>query len=402
MLIVQKYGGSSIADVNLIKKVASKVVDRKKRGNRMVIVVSAMGDTTDHLINTMNQITNHPPEREVDMLLSTGEQVSTALLAMAIKELGEESVSFTGLQAGIQTDSVHTKAKITQIDTGRLMAEIDMGKIPVVAGFQGYNSLKDITTLGRGGSDTTAVALAVALKADLCEIFTDVDGIFTADPRLVPEARKLDTVSFDEMLELSNLGAGVLHPRSVELAKIYNIPMKVRCSFNDNEGTLIQEASVMEKDMVVTGVAHDKNVVKVGLYDVPDRPGVAKAIFELLARDSINVDMIIQSANRNSVNDISFTVSRNDLDKTIKVVEEIKDSLGISGFSYDETVAKVSIIGAGMTNSVGVAAKMFSILAGENINLEMISTSEIKISCVIKEVDTEKAVRALHKSFNLG
>jgi len=402
MLVVQKYGGSSVANAERIRNVAKRVVERYKSGDKVVVVVSAMGDTTDELINLMNEITDNPPEREMDMLLSTGEQVSIALLAMAIKSAGVDVISLTGEQAGIKTDSVHTKATIKEIDTRRLRAELEDGKIPVVAGFQGVNEANDITTLGRGGSDTTAVALAAALNADVCEIYTDVDGVYTADPRLVPDAKKLERVSHDEMLELANLGAAVLHSRSVELAKIYNIPLVVRSSFNHNLGTKVEEVDKMEKTMVVTGVAHDTNVVKFGLFDVPDRPGIAYKVFEALAAENINVDMIIQSATRNSVNDISFTIARSDLNKALQAIEKVCTDIGASGYRYDKNMAKVSIVGAGMTNSVGVAAKMFEALAEKNINLEMISTSEIKISCVIKKEDTEKAMRALHQKFGLG
>jgi aspartate kinase len=401
MLIVQKYGGSSVANPDRIKNVARRVVESSKNGNDMVIVVSAMGDTTDDLIELMKQISNNPSEREMDMLLSTGEQVSIALLSMAIKELGCDVVSLTGGQAGVKTNEVYAKAKITEIDNTRINTELEAGRIVVVAGFQGMNSFNDITTLGRGGSDTSAVALAVALKADLCEIYTDVDGVYTADPRIVPDASKLDVISYDEMLELASLGAVVLHPRAVELAKMYNIPLQVRSSFNNTNGTIVQEVGNMEKHIIVSGVAYDCNVSKVGLFDVPDFPGIAYKIFQALAQKNIDVDMIIQSAMRNNVNDISFTITRNDLNKALAVVEEIQSEIGFAGYTHDDDVCKISIVGAGMVSHPGVAAMMFEALAGDDVNIDMITTSEIKVSCVIKADDAEKAVKALHRKFEL-
>lgn len=401
MLIVQKYGGSSVANPDRIKNVAHRIVERRKAGNDIVVVVSAMGDTTDDLIALMKAISPNPAEREVDMLLSTGEQVSIALLSMAIKDKGCDVISLTGGQAGVKTNSTYSKAKIVDIDTTRIKNELASGRVVVVAGFQGVNEKNDITTLGRGGSDTSAVALAVALKADLCEIYTDVDGVYTADPRVVPNASKLNMISYDEMLELANLGAGVLHPRSVELAKIYNVPVQVRSSFNNNSGTLVQEVADMEKHIIVSGVAHDYNVAKIGIFDVPDKPGIAYRIFKALADKNIDVDMIIQSAMRNNVNDISFTITKNDLRKALTVVEEIQESIGFGGYTHDEDVAKVSIVGAGMVSHPGVAAMMFEALAEEEINIDMITTSEIKVSCVIKDSDTERAVRALHSKFGL-
>ncbi len=401
MLVVKKFGGSSVANPERIKRVAKRVVEEHQRGNQVVVTVSAMGDTTDDLIALMKQVSNNPSEREMDMLLSTGEQVSIALLSMAIRDLGSDVISLTGAQVGIYTDDVHTKAKILKIETSRVMAELNEGRVVVVAGFQGINPNNDITTLGRGGSDTTAVALAAALQADVCEIFTDVDGVYTADPRVVPEASKLSHISYDEMLELASLGAQVLHPRSVELAKQYGIPIHVRTSFNHSEGTIVEEAPNMENAPVVSGVAHDYNVAKIGLFDVPDKPGVAMKIFKALSAQNINVDMIIQSAMRNSMNDIGFTVTQDDLRKTLLTIEAIQEEVGFKGYTHDEDVAKVSIVGAGMISHPGVAADMFETLAEEGINLEMITTSEIKVSCVIKRSETEKAVRALHKKFRL-
>lgn len=368
-----------------------------------MVVVSAMGDTTDDLISLVQEITDSPPARELDMLLSTGEQVSIALLAMALTGLERPVLSLTGSQAGIITDNSYTKAKILNINTDRLQEELGRGNIVVVAGFQGIDCFNNITTLGRGGSDTTAVALAAALQADLCEIYTDVDGVYTTDPRIVPEARKLDEISYDEMLELASLGAGVLHPRSVELGLKYGIPIHVRSSFNDNPGTIVKEnKDTMEKSLAVTGVAYDLNVAKIGLYDVFDQPGIAFKLFKALGDEKVNVDMIIQSAMRNEINNISFTCSRGDLKKARQVVENLVPELGANGFTADENVAKISIVGAGMVSNPGVAATMFEALSQEGINLEMISTSEIKISCIIKADDTQKAVSALHRTFNLA
>ncbi len=401
MLIVQKYGGTSVGDVSRIKNVARRVVKKHQEGHQMVVVVSAMGDTTDDLIKLAREISDNPSPREMDMLLSTGEQVSVALLSMAIKSLGVEAVSLTGPQAGIKTDEVYSKARIKFIDCSRLRAELGAGKIVVVAGFQGLNDNNDITTLGRGGSDTTAVALAAALQADLCEIYTDVDGVFTTDPRVVPTARKLEAITYDEMLELAHLGAAVLHPRAVECAKIYGIPLHVRSSFNNNPGTIVKEETDMEKNMVITGITFNKNVAKLGIFGVPDQPGIAYMVFKMLAERNINVDMIVQSSVRNGVNDISFTVAQDDLRKSLETIEEIIKVVGATGYTHDAHVAMVSVVGAGMTSNPGVAAMMFGALADENINIEMISTSDIKISCIVKNHEAEKAVRALHKKFEL-
>jgi len=402
MLIVQKYGGSSVADAGRIRRVAGRVADIYREGHQVVVVVSAMGDTTDELIHLVGEVTDNPPEREMDVLLSTGEQVSIALLAMAIKDMGEPVVSLTGAQAGIVTDNAHTKARILNVDKDRLRAELAQGNIVVAAGFQGIDEANNITTLGRGGSDTTAVALAAALKADLCEIYTDVDGVYTTDPRIVPEARKLDAVSYDEMLELAHLGAVVLHPRSVELAMQYGIPLHVRSSFNHNPGTIVKEAVNMEKKLAVTGVAYDLNVARIGIFDVVDQPGIAYRLFKALAEAKVNVDMIVQSAMRNGHNDISFTCARDDLKKASQVVENILPELGGKGFTWDEKVAKVSVVGAGMASNPGVAAMMFEALAEEGINLEMISTSEIKVSCIIRAEEAKNAVKSLHDKFALA
>jgi len=401
-LIVQKYGGTSVEGPERIKRVASRIIETKKRGNRVVIVVSAPGDTTDKLIETAREITQSPTDREMDMLLSTGEQMSIALLAMAINARGEEAVSLTGGQVGIVTDETFTKARIKKINTRNIERELSKDRIVIVAGFQGITAKKDITTLGRGGSDLTAVALASVLKADQCEVYTDVAGVYTADPRIVPDAKKIDRISYDEMLELASLGAQVMVPRSVEVAKKFNVDIHVRSSFNDEEGTVItREVSRME-EVEVSGVTYDKDQVKVAITHVPDRPGIAARIFGALGAGNVNVDMIIQSSAEGGINDISFTVNRGDLKKTLDIMEKVKREIGAKELIYDDGVAKVSIVGVGMRSHSGIASKMFSALAEESINIEMISTSEIKISCVIKEKDTEKAVRAIHRKFGLG
>lgn len=401
MLIVQKYGGTSVGSPERIKNVARRVVKRYKEGNSMVVVASAMGDTTDDLIALMKEVTKNPDGREMDMLLSTGEQVTISLLAMAIKDLGCEATSLTGPQAGIKTTNVYSKAKITDIDKKRLKEELNKGKIVIVAGFQGINEYGDITTLGRGGSDTTAVALAVAVGADMCEIYTDVDGVYTTDPRLVPEAKKLPTISYDEMLELASLGAQVLHPRSVELSKIYGIKLQVRSSFNDNPGTIIQEVTDMEKSLMVSGVAYDKNIAKIGLFNVPVRKKLAFETFKALSDQNVNVDIIVQTASHDDVKDMSFTITKDDLRKALVVIESLQPKIHFEGYTHDEDVAKVSIVGAGMISNPGVAAMMFEALADESINIEMITTSEIKVSCVIRDADIEKAVKAIHRKFEL-
>ncbi len=402
-LVVQKYGGTSIAGPERIKKVARRIIETKKKGNKVVIVVSAPGDTTDRLIRTARQITPSPSEREMDMLLATGEQMSIALLAMAIHALGEEAVSLTGGQVGIVTDEAFTNAKIRKIDTKKIENELGKDRIIIVAGFQGITAERDITTLGRGGSDLTAVALASVLKADQCEVYTDVAGVYTADPRIVPDARKIDKISYEEMLELASLGAQVMVSRSIHVANKFGVDIHVRSSFSDEEGTVItREVSRME-EVVVSGVTYDKDMVKIAITDVPDRPGIAATIFGALGQGKVNVDMIIQSsAVGTGVNSISFTVSRGALKKTLDIMEKVKKEIGAKGLVYDDGVAKVSIVGVGMRTHSGVASKMFSALAEQNINIEMISTSEIKISCVIKEKDTEKAVSAIHRKFSLG
>jgi aspartate kinase len=406
-IVVQKYGGTSVGSTEKIKNVARRVVRYKEQGNQVVTVVSAVGHTTDQLVQMAREITDDPPKREMDMLLSTGEQISISLLAMAIKATGHDVISLTGAQAGIVTNNVHTKAKIMEVSSDRLKKELDAGKIVIVAGFQGVTIDNEITTLGRGGSDTTAVAVAAALRADVCEIYTDVDGVYTTDPRMVPEARKLSQITYDEMLELASLGAGVLQPRAVEFGKIHDVVIHVRSSLNDNEGTIVKgvndmdHGSQLEQDIVVTGVAYDLNTARIGLFNVPDKPGVAYKVFSALAERNINVDMIIQGTMRNGSNDISFTVAKDDVKAALEVIEVVGKELNIERAACDQNVSKVSIVGAGMITNPGVAAMMFEALAEENINIHMISTSEIKVSCIIDKEDTEKAVKAVHKKFNL-
>lgn len=401
-IVVQKFGGTSVANPKLIKNVARRVIRTKEQGNEVVVVVSAQGHTTDQLVESAREITSRPVEREVDMLLATGEQVSIALMSMALNEMGYRAISLTGWQAGIITDNRHTKALIKKLDPARILRELERGTIVVVAGFQGISEDNEITTLGRGGSDTTAVALAAALNADLCEIYTDVDGVFTADPRIVPDARKLKFISYDEMIEMASLGALVLQARSAEFAKQFGVPLHVRSSFNDHEGTIVGEVQEMEKASLVSGIAHDLNVAKIGIFNVPDKPGIARHIFKELAAENINVDMIIQSWMHSGKNDIVFTVTGDDLPKALPVVERVVKEIGASGMEYNDRVAKVSIVGAGMVTHPGVAADMFEALADENINIEMISTSEIKVSCVIDRNQAVKAVLALHSKFFKG
>ncbi|MGI6713084.1 MAG: aspartate kinase [Bacillota bacterium] len=405
-IIVQKFGGTSVADAERIKLVAKRIGETFEKGNKVVVVVSAMGHTTDYLLDLAKQITNNPPKRELDMLLATGEQQSMSLLSMALNDLGYRAVSLTGQQAGIFTDKVFCKSKILRIDCTRIEEELSRNDVIIVAGFQGITTDNEITTLGRGGSDTSAVALAAALKADVCEIFTDVDGVYTADPRIVTNAKKLSYISYDEMLELASLGALVLQPRSVEVAKLFNVKIHVRSSFNYTEGTIVQGVSKMnkemEKEIVVSGVAFDLNVAKVTVFDVPDKPGTASALFKALAQEQINVDMIIQSQQRDNINNISFTVTKDDLEKTKQVIAQLKNIIGFGDFSNDSDVAKISIVGAGMITNPGVAAQMFEVLANNNINIEMISTSEIKVSCVIRSNYAKQAVIALHDAFGLS
>jgi aspartate kinase len=400
---VQKYGGTSVADTERIRAVAARAGATAKDGHQVIVVVSAMAGETDKFVRLANEITDSPDEREMDLLLSSGERVTSALTAMALQKLGFDSMSFTGRQVGIMTDSSHTKAMIEEIDASRLKAALKKNKIPVVAGFQGINEFSDVTTLGRGGSDTTAVAIAAAMDAEICEIYTDVEGVFTADPRIVPDARKMDRVSYDEMLEMASLGAKVLHGRSVEFAKKYNVPLVVRSSFNSSPGTLVtKEDGDMEK-IVVTGVTHDKNQTRITIMGVPDRPGIAASIFKTIADANINVDMIVQNiSSDDNATDISFTVSKAEGKKALGITQKVSDDLGTRGVNMNTAVAKVSIVGVGMQSHFGVAAQMFETLSREGINIMMISTSEIKISCVVDEKETEKAVKVLHDSFELA
>lgn len=401
-LVVQKYGGSSVANTERIKKVAKRVAEAKKRIDHLVVVVSALGDTTDELLSLARQVSPSPPEREMDMLLSTGEQVSMALLAMALNELGQEAISMTGQQVEILTDAGHTRARIRHIGAEKVIRELRRGKIVVVAGFQGVTTDGEITTLGRGGSDTTAVALAAALHADYCEIYTDVDGVFTADPRIVSGARKLDRISYMEMLEMAATGAKVLQTRSVEYARNYRVRLHVRSSFHEKEGTwVVSEDEIMEKP-IISAVTHDFSEAKITVKGLPDEPGVAARLFGALAESNINVDMIIQNVGENSLADISFTVSQEDIQKASEVTLKVANQLGAADCLFDENIAKVSLVGAGMRSHPGVAASMFEALANEGINIEMISTSPIKISCVVRKEDGEKAVRALHEHFGLS
>lgn len=400
-LIVQKYGGSSVANPNLIKNVARRVIEGYEEGNQMVVVVSAMGDTTDHLIDLMGDITDDPDPREVDMLLTTGEQVSIALLTMAIHSLGYPAISLTGSQMKIKTDEKHNQAMITDVDTTRLKKELAENKIVIVAGFQGVNENHDFTTLGRGGSDTTTVAVAAAMNADRCEIYSDVDGVYTADPRIVEDASKLDYISYQEMLELANLGANVLHPRAVELANNYNLKLYIASSFNKTTGTIVRGDEKMEGKKNVVGAASDLGEIKITVERVPDEPGIAGEMFKALADAGVNVDMIIQNLQRDELNDITFTINQEQEKAAVKVLNKIKSKLNFNNYTIDRDVAKISIVGAGMQSTPGVAARMFTSFGENQINIEMITTSEIKISCLIKKDEANKALNVLHKEFNL-
>lgn len=401
-LIIQKYGGSSVANLKRIQSVAKRVAQYKKEGHKLVIVVSALGDTTDELLDLVYSITDEPSEREMDMLLSTGEQVSVALLAISLHQLGLEAISFTGAQVGIITDTSHTKARILKINAKRIEEELKKGKIVIVAGFQGITLNKDITTLGRGGSDLTAVALAQTLGAVKCEIYTDVEGVFSADPRIVKDAKKIDEISYDEMLEMASLGAQVMQARSIEMAKKFQVPIHVRSAFNNKSGTMIiKEAKKME-DVVVRGITLNKNESKITICDVPDRPGIASKIFKSIAACDINVDMIVQNVSHTRKTDISFTVPKTYSKEAIKITKKIANRIGAGEVIEDRNIARVSIIGVGMKSHPGVAAKMFEALAKFKINIEMISTSEISISCIINKSFGKDALRAIHDKFNLG
>ncbi|WP_028656208.1 aspartate kinase [Nocardioides sp. J54] len=410
-IVVQKYGGSSVADAAGIKRVAQRIVNTKKAGHQVVVVVSAMGDTTDELIDLANEVSPLPPARELDMLLTAGERISMAVLAMAIQNLGHEARSFTGSQAGVITDAAHGKAKIIDVTPGRIEAAINEGAIAIVAGFQGVSqTTKDITTLGRGGSDTTAVALAVALEADVCEIYSDVDGIFTADPRIEPRARKVPRISYEETLEMAAQGAKILHLRCVEYARRYGMPVHVRSSFSEKEGTWVVKAEdVHQEDQnmeaaIITGVAHDRSQAKITVVGVPDKPGEAAAIFRAVADAQINIDMIVQnvSAAATSLTDISFTLPAGEGQTAMTALSRLQESVGFDSLLYDDSVGKVSIVGAGMSSSPGISARFFEALSEAGVNIEMISTSEIRVSVVVAEAQVEAAVNAAHAAFELG
>ena len=400
-LIVQKYGGSSVANAQRVFNAADRILEAYDAGNSLVVAVSAQGDTTDDLIEKAMEINPHPSKREMDMLLSTGEQISIAILAMAIEKKGYHVVSLTGPQAGISTDSNYGNARIKNIDTERIFMELDKKSIVIVAGFQGLNKFDDITTLGRGGSDTTAVALAAALNADLCEIYTDVDGVFTADPRIVKNASKLEDISYDEMLELASLGANVLHNRSVELAKKYDVNLVVRSSLNKSNGTVIKEVGNVEK-MLVRGVARDSNIARIAVMGIEDKPGMAFKLFSMLAKEKISIDIILQSIGRDDTKDISFTIRKSDLKKTLDVINANLGVISAKEVKHSDKYSKVSIVGAGMVNNPGVAAMMFEALFDADINIHMISTSEIKISVLVDIQNADRAVNAIHEKFKLG
>jgi aspartate kinase len=400
-LIVQKFGGTSVGSVERIQHVANRVIQEAERGNQVVVVVSAMGKTTDALVKLASDITDSPSKREMDMLLTTGEQVTISLLTMALQYKGYEATSLTGWQAGIQTEAVHSNARIQHIDTTRIQSQLDRGRIVVVAGFQGCSGDGSITTLGRGGSDTTAVALAAALKAAKCDIYTDVTGVFTTDPRYVEDARKLHSISYDEMLELANLGAGVLHPRAVEFAKNYQVPLEVRSSLENENGTIVEEEVSMEQNLVVRGIAFEDNISRVTIEGLNNELQTLSTIFTALAKEQLNVDIIIQNVTANNRLSISFSIKTVDVDAALAVLKEYKSTLGYTRIEHESGLAKVSIVGSGMISNPGVAAEMFEVLAGEKIEVKMVSTSEIKVSTVVPHADMVKAVETLHVAFEL-
>ncbi len=400
-LIVQKFGGTSVGSTEKIQAVAERVLKRRQQGNKMVVVLSAMSGETDRLTDLARAIQKIPNRREMDMLLSTGEQVTIALFAMAIKEAGGDAVSFLGDQVAIRTDGMHTKARIKSIDTGKIQKSLDAGKVVTIAGFQGVTEDGNITTLGRGGSDTTAVALAAALNADACEIFTDVEGVYTTDPNICSRARKIDQISYDEMLELASLGAKVLDIRSVGLAKRYGVPLHVRSTFTENEGTWVVEEDNIMESMLVSGVTYNKNEARITIKHVPDQPGIASKIFLPISDAGILVDMIIQNTSDSHLTDMTFTVMRTDYERAMEILKTTCREIGAKSVTGDQDIAKISIVGVGMRNHSGIASTMFQVLANEGINMEMVSTSEIKVSCVVAEKYTELAVRALHEAFAL-
>ncbi|MBA7505601.1 Aspartate kinase [subsurface metagenome] len=400
-LIVQKYGGSSVADAERIKNVAQRIAQAKDKGDQVVVVVSAMGDTTDELIKLAYQISEHPDSRELDVLLSTGEIVSSTLLAMVLHRMGYQAISLSGAQAGIRTDATYSRARILKVEAKRVVKELEKGNIVIVAGFQGITGEMDITTLGRGGSDTTAVALAASLGAEICQLYTDVEGVYTADPRLVPEAHQLSEIGYEEMLELASYGAKVVHPRAVELGELFNIPILAASSFTQNPGTLIHGGASMEVRNKVRSVSYDLDVAKITVVGVPDRPGIAAAIFESLAKAGISIDTIVQNASIENITDLTFTVAKSQLTRAMQVVEPIAKSIGARECVSDSRLGKVSIIGTGMQNTPGYAARMFRALSEKGINIQLITTSEIRITCIINDAEIKDAVRALHRAFEL-
>lgn len=400
-LVVQKYGGSSVANAERIQNVAKRIARSKAEGNDVVVVVSAMGDTTDELVNLAYKMSKNPSKREMDVLLSTGELVSSTLMAMALREMGYKAISLNGMQAGIGTDSAYGKARITAVEPKRMLKEIKKGKIVIVAGFQGFTEDMNVTTLGRGGSDTTAVAIAVGLKADRCHIYTDVNGVYTADPRIVPDAELMPEIGYEEMLEMASYGARIMHPRAVELGELYNMPILVASSFNDEPGTLIHGGATMEVRNKVTGITHIPRVAKITIIGVSDRPGIASAVFVPLAEAGVSVDNIVQNSSIDNVTDITFTVAKEDKDKAMKVIEPVVEEIGAKECLSDDTVGKVSVIGTGMQNTPGYASRMFSALSEHGINIQLITTSEIRITCIIDGDKVNEAVKALHKAFKL-
>ena len=400
-IVVQKYGGSSLADAEKIRNVARRIVRAKEQGNQVAVVASAMGDTTDDLIKLARQVTDQPDKREMDVLLHTGELVSCTLLAMALKKMGHNAISLSGAQAGIRTDKSHSQARIRDVDPERMRRELDAGNIVIIAGFQGVTDDLDVTTLGRGGSNTTAVAVAAALGAKVCEMYTDVEGVYTADPRIVPEAKKVPEIGFEEMLELATYGSNVLHNRSVELAEVYNIPILVASSFKEAPGTLIHGGITMEVRNKVRGITQDLNVAKITVAGVPDKPGIAAAIFDPLAKAGVSVDTIVQNASVSGITDLTFTTTKGDMKKALEIVEPLVKGIGARDVVADSSLAKVSIVGTGMQNTPGYAARMFRVLFEAGINIQLITTSEIRITVIIAGDRVNEAVRALHKGFEL-
>jgi aspartate kinase len=399
-LLVQKYGGTSVGSPERISAVADRIAETRRRGTGLVVVVSAMGDTTDDLIDLAKKVTQRSHPREMDMLLTAGERISMALVAMAVNDRGHEAVSFTGSQSGIVTDTSHTRAKILEVKADRIKDELKKGRVVIVAGFQGVSREREVTTLGRGGSDTTAVALAAALEAEACEIYTDVDGVYTADPRIVPEARKLPALSYDEMLELASLGAKVLHNRSVEIARRFAVPIVVRSSFNKNEGTRIAKGASMEQ-VVIRGIAHENDVAKIALLGVPDRPGVAAEIFKEIGGRGVNVRMIVQATGAEGKNDVTFAVGSHDAQTVLPLIETMRKQMGARAFLYDPDVAVISVVGEGLATSPGTAGEVFDALAKAGVNIDLISTSSITITCMVRQKDAERAVKALHQAMAL-